>query len=67
MRSGDEKQDEGGEVDKFQDVIEEEQEELSSTDKETAEMEVEMAENLNTATKNLADDFLMRRKKRILT
>ena len=35
--------------------MEEEQEDLSSTDKATAE--VEMAENLNTATKNLADDM----------
>ena len=55
VRFGDEKQDEGEEVDEFQDAMEEEHEELSSVDKATAE--VEMTENLNTATKNLADDL----------
>ena len=39
----------------FQDAMEEEQEELSATEKETAD--VDMAENLNNATEDLTDDI----------
>ena len=54
-----------GGVDKFQDAMEEEQEELTYRDRATAE--VEMVENLNTARIIYQKTCLRRRKKRILT